>query len=98
MKDKDGDAAIELVGLIRDLIIEELNKRDNTDVCQIYSENADGTFNVTIPPDDRNIVRNVKSIAPDDLVQGDYAYIFKIKNKLNNSIILSKIGPSTKKA
>ena len=94
----DGNAANSLVGLIRDLINEELDKRDSTVVCQIASINADGTYNITIPPDDRNIASNIKSISPETLNVGDYAYLLKIQNKLNNSIILSRIGPMTKKA
>lgn len=89
----NGDAANNLVGLIRDLIKEELDKRDSTIVCQIASVNADGTYNIMIPPDDRSITSNIKSISPETLNVGDYAYLLKIQNKLNNSIILSRIGP-----
>ena len=89
------NVAKDMIGLIRDLIIEELNKRDSTEICQIAAVNSDGTYHITIPPDDRNIVRNVVSISPDELKQGDYAYIYKFLGKLNNAIILTRIGSGT---
>lgn len=95
MKNGDGKAAVEMVGLIRDLIIEELNKRDSTEVCKIATVNSDGTYNILIPPDDRNVIRNVKSISPDKLEQGDVAYIYKFLGKLNNAIIIAKIGANS---
>ena len=88
-------AANEMVDLFRDLVIEQLETRDKTDVCRIFSINPDGTYNIVIPPDERNVVSNIKSISSETLFAGDYAYILKIKNRLNNSLILTRIGPAT---
>ena len=45
MSKNDSKTAIELINVIRDMISTELDKRDNTCVCQIVARNLDETFN-----------------------------------------------------
>jgi len=85
-------AATALVELMRDLIQQENLKRDATDTCCVRACNPDGTYDITVLPDTETVVKSVKSISPDNIRPGDYVYIFKFANKLNNAIIISKIG------
>ena len=90
----DNKTAVELINLVRDIIINELDKRDNTCVCQVVTCNADGTYNLTVLPDTANIIRNVKSMSLEVLKVGDYVYVYKFQNKLNNAIILARSSPN----
>ena len=85
-------AANNMVDLIRELIQQELIKEDNTATCRIMACNPDGSYDINVLPDMVTVVRSVKSISPENLKEGDYAYIFKFKNKLNNAVIIAKIG------
>ena len=86
------NAANNMVDLIRELIQQELIKEDNTATCRIMACNSDGSYDINVLPDMVTVIRSVKSISPENLKQGDYAYIFKFKNKLNNAVIIAKIG------
>ncbi len=92
MSKNDSKTAIELINLIRDMISTELDKRDNTCVCQIVARNLDETFNIIVVPDERTVINRVKSISPDVLKEGDYVYVYKFQNRLNNAIIIAKVG------
>lgn len=89
---EDTVAATAMVELIRDLIKQESAKEDDTATCCIMACNPDGSYDITVLPDTITLVRSVKSITPENLKVGDYAYIFKFKNKLNNAVIFAKIG------
>ena len=91
---KNDTAATALVDLIRDIFYQEASKLDNTATCRIMSCNSDDTYDIAVLPDLTSVVRSVKSISPEKLVVGDYVYIYKFANRLNNAIILSKIGGS----
>ena len=84
--------ASSMVGFLRDLINEEIAKQDSTEICQITEDNGDGTYNIVLLPDEKVILSKVKSISPEALAIGEYAYIYKFKNQLNNAIILSRLG------
>lgn len=81
-----------MVDVINEMIHNELNKLDNTILCRIAKVNESGSYDVFIEPDDQNIITNIPSIADFGLEQGDYVYIYKIRNQLNNSFIIKKIG------
>ena len=85
-------AAAGMVDLIRELIQQELVKEDDTATCRIMACNPDGTYDITILPDMITVISSVKSISPENLKQGDYAYIYKFKNRLNNAIIIARVG------
>ena len=90
--DKDNKTALDLINLIKDLVTDELNKRDNTCVCQVVACNEDGTYNIFVVPDTRTVITNVKSMSLEVIKVGDYVYVYKIQNKLNNAIILARAG------
>lgn len=84
--------ASDLVGIIRDIVREELAYKDNTIVCQIASVNTDGTYDLYIVSDMRNVIHNISSATSQELKVGDYVNVYKVKNQLNNAFILNKIG------
>ena len=92
MNENNRVAAANMVELIRELIQQELVKEDNTATCQIMACNSDGSYDITILPDEITLIKSVKSITPENLKQGDYAYVYKFKNKLSNAIIFTRIG------
>lgn len=81
----------QLVSLIRDLIKEEISKKDASIICQIASVNENGTVNIILPSDPDTIIPNIKNTSGYEFVAGDYGVLYKIENKLNNSFIFSKI-------
>lgn len=81
----------QLVSLIRDLIKEEISKKDASIICQIASVNKNGTMNIILPSDPDTIIPNIKNTSGYEFVAGDYGVLYKIENKLNNSFIFSKI-------
>ena len=81
----------QLVSLIRDLIKEEISKKDASIICQIASVNENGTMNIILPSDPDTIIPNIKNTSGYEFVAGDYGVLYKIENKLNNSFIFSKI-------
>ena len=84
--------ASDLVNIIRDIVREELSHTDNTIVCQVASVNADGTYDLYIVSDMKNIIRQISSITSQSIKVGDFVNVYKIKNQLNNAFILNKIG------
>ena len=81
----------QLVSLIRELIREEMSKKDASSICQIASVNENGTVNIILPSDPDTIIPNIKNTSGYEFVSGDYGVLYKIENKLNNSFIFSKI-------
>ena len=90
-------AANELVDIIRDIVLRELDKRDSTSLCQVIEQKDDIHFNVYVVPDEDTVIENVLNSSGLDVQVGDYVYIYKIGNKLNNSFIISKVAPYTGK-
>ena len=88
----DNHTVNNFVDILRDLIKEQIDKQDTTIMCKIVSVNQDGTYNVYVEPDERNIIHNIPSISPYTLKQDDYVYVYKIKNQLNNSFIIKRLG------
>lgn len=84
-----------MVDVIKEIVKDELNKQDNTVLCKIVRTNENGSYDVFIEPDEQNIVTNIPSIVDFELEQGDYVYVYKIRNQLNNSFIIKKIGELT---
>lgn len=86
-------AANNLVDIIRDIVLNELNKRDSTILCQVKNKKGENHFDVSVVPDEGITISNVLNPTSLDIKEGDYVYIFKIANQLNNSFIVSKIQP-----
>jgi len=89
----DQRAVNDLVDIIREIIKQELSTRDATILCQVKRKKDDNHYDLTIVPDDSNVVRNVVNMTKFDLQEGDYVYVYKINNQLSNSFICYKITP-----
>lgn len=81
-----------MVDIIRDIVREEVSKTDSTLLCRvknIYSENAVDV----IPVSDKTLIlHNIPNMTKYDLSIGDYVYIYKINNQLDNSFVCYVLG------
>lgn len=89
---KEISAVNGMVDIIKEIVKDEINKQDNTILCRIAKVNGNGSYDVFIEPDDQNVITNIPSIVDFNLQQNDYVYVYKIRNQLNNSFIIKKIG------
>lgn len=91
-KNIDMQTAVELVDLIRSIVRSELNTKDSTVLGQIVQMNVDGSYDLYIEPDMNTVVHGMGVIAGmPQLNPGDYVYVYKIENKLQNAFIIRKI-------
>lgn len=86
-------AANLMVDIIKDIIQQELSKRDCTILCMIREKKDENHYDVSIVPDNNTIIRNVTNMTKFELSVGDYVYVYKINNQLSNSFICYKVIP-----
>jgi hypothetical protein len=79
-----------IVDLIREIISQEVDKRDNTAVCMIESVKSDCTLNVYILPDKQTTIKNITNQCRFNFESGDTALLYLIKNRPSNSFIIAK--------
>lgn len=82
------------VDILRDVIRQEISELDTTLLCKVANINSNGSYDVWIEPDEQTVVHNVQSISESRIEVGDYVYVYKIRNQLNNSFIIKKVGAS----
>ena len=86
---KEREAALGFYNIIRDIVREELAQRDCTVLCRIAKVNNDGTYDVFVEPDEATRISSIPAVVHDaDLKVGDFVYVYKVANQLNNSFIL----------
>lgn len=86
-------SAQDLVDLVREVVREELDSRDNTVLGQVVQKKPDGTYDLYVEPDHENIVHNVVPLFRDVVLNaGDFVYVYKFHNQLSNSVILTKLN------
>ena len=76
--------------LLKELISEEIHKLDCTTPCLVDSVNADGTINIYLLPDTATIIPNILNASKYELKKGDIVLLYKVKNRINNSFIITK--------
>lgn len=81
-----------MLGLINDVIKQQLETKDQVALCQIASPGDNESYNVYVVPDDSVIIHNIPNKFGFSLKTGDYVYVFKVGNQFSNSFILSKVG------
>lgn len=86
-------SANNFINLLRDMIREELNKRDSTSVCVIDSVNPDGTLNIYILPDRSTLFKNILNASKYTFAAGEVGVLYKIRNQINNSFVIAKYKP-----
>lgn len=81
-------AADELVDIIKDIIQQELNKRDCVILCRVAAKSVDSDYyDVYVVPDTTVVLHNVPNMTKFNLNIGDYCYVYKIQNNFTNSFI-----------
>ena len=88
------DSSNKLVDLIREISKDSSSDIDRSIICYVEDVNADGTLNIKLPSDIDNVIKNVPNNSPYTFESGDYALLYKIGNKLNNSFVLTKVTKS----
>lgn len=86
-------AANDFVDVIRDLIQQELSKRDSTTMCEILEQVGEDHYNVCTVSDPDTVLHNVVNMTKFELKKGDFVYIYNLNGQLNNSFICYKIIP-----
>ena len=85
-------AAVQMVSMIKEIVSQEMDKRDSTILCRVEEQVDEFHYNLTIVPDSSSIVRDVPNMTIFKLKQGDYVYVYKINNQLSNCFICYKLG------
>jgi len=92
------NATEDFLTLLNSIIDDRLAKIDRVELCQVVSDDAgSGTYNIKLLSDDNTIVRGVVNSTPFSYSNGDYVYILKIQNKLDNAIIIGTNKPKKTK-
>lgn len=86
-------SADNMVDIIRDIAQQEIAKRGSVILCQVEEQKDEYHYDLTIVPDKSNIIHNVSNMTRFELSRGDYVYIYKVGNQLNNAFICYKIVP-----
>ena len=92
MSKTNTNSAKSMLGLINDVVKQQLETKDQVALCQIASPGDNESYNVYVVPDDSVIIHNIPNKFGFSLNTGDYVYVFKVGNQFSNSFILSKIG------
>ena len=81
-----------MLDLIKELIKQQLDNKDQVALCQIASPGSDGRYNIYVVPDDANVIHGIPNKFGFDLNTGDYVYVYKIGNQFAQSFIFAKVG------
>lgn len=85
-------SAKSLVDLIKRLIKQQLDEKDQVALCQIASPGSDGKYNIYVVPDDANVIHGIPNKFGFELNTGDYVYVYKVGNHFAQSFIFAKVG------
>lgn len=81
-----------MLDLIKELIKQQLDSKDQVALCQIASPGSDGRYNIYVVPDDANVIHNIPNKFGFGLNTGDYVYVYKVGNQFAQSFIFAKVG------
>ena len=81
-----------MLDLIKELIKQQLDAKDQVALCQIASPGSDGRYNIYVVPDDANVIHGIPNKFGFDLNTGDYVYVYKVGNQFAQSFIFAKVG------
>jgi hypothetical protein len=81
-----------MLDLIKELIKQQLDNKDQVALCQIASPGSDGRYNIYVVPDDANVIHGIPNKFGFDLNTGDYVYVYKVGNQFAQSFIFAKVG------
>lgn len=89
MANNDAQAFVKLV---REIVEQQLSERSTDAVAEVESVNEDGTLNLYVLPDRRNVVHSIKNESKYLFKTGDVCLLYLIKNKLSNSFVITRYG------
>lgn len=81
-----------MLDLIKELIKQQLDSKDQVVLCQIASPGRDGRYNIYVVPDDTNVIHGIPNKFGFNLNTGDYVYVYKVGNQFAQSFIFAKVG------
>ena len=81
-----------MLDLIKELIKQQLDNKDQVALFQIASPGSDGRSNIEVVPDDANVIHGIPNKFGFDLNTGDYVYVYKVGNQFAQSFIFAKVG------
>ena len=81
-----------MLDLIKELIKQQLDNKDQVALCQIASPGSDGRYNIYVVPDDANVIHGIPNKFGFDLDTGDYVYVYKVGNQFAQSFIFAKVS------
>lgn len=87
--------AQDLVNLIQKMIDEALAVRDRTQPCVVKVVNADGTLDVSLPPDNINTLHKIINTSGHSFVPGDVGLLYLVGGKTSNAFVISKNNAKT---
>lgn len=86
-------AAGQLVSLVKTIVRDELRKQDDTCVCRIFAVHPEtNLYDVYVEPDEQVVIHDLPTIGKATYEQGEFVYVYKIKNQLSNAFILKGIS------
>ena len=89
MPNNDAQAFVKLV---REIVEQQLSERSTDAVAEVESVNDDGTLNLYVLPDRRNVVYSIKNESKYIFKAGDVCLLYLIRNKLSNSFVITRYG------
>ncbi len=84
-------ATSDMVDIIKNIVQQELDKRDCVVLCRVENKVSENFFDLTLISDPTTVIHNIPSMIKYDIKRGDYVYIYKIGNNVRNSFICYKI-------
>lgn len=88
-------AANELVDLVKELVSQELEKRDTVMVYTVYSVNeANGTYNLYLDTELRldgsqpSLITNIPNSTSMTYRPGDHVYVMRVRNQIAQAFII----------
>ena len=82
--------AQELVDLIQKIVDEALATRDRTQPCIVHAVNEDGTLDISLPPDNVNVLHGIINQSGFKFNTGDSAVLYLIRGQTSNAFVISK--------
>lgn len=86
-------AANKMLDIIRDIVLQELDREDNIILCQVKEQKDSCHYDLTDAADESHILHNILNVTTSDFNVGDYIYLYKINNDFAQSFIVSQILP-----
>ncbi len=82
------------INVINEIVNQKLATLDQAALCQVVSDDVgSGLYNLRLVTDPTTIIKDVVNDTPFSFKNGDYVYILKIKNRLDNAIIIGTQRP-----